>query len=264
MQDDAAGRALRHLIDLMARLRDPLRGCPWDRAQDFASIAPYTIEEAFEVADAIAVGDMAGLREEVGDLLLQVVFHARMAEEAGQFDFAAVAQGIADKLVARHPHVFAGEWPRQDQGHERTWEALKAAERARKPSPAGEAPSALSGIPPGLSQLLRARKLQQRAARVGFDWPDAEGPSRKVDEELAELRAASAETRLEEFGDLLFAMVNLARHWRIDPEMALRRANGKFESRFRRMEAWLVEGGRRPEACSLEELEALWQRAKSA
>ena len=262
MQDDPAGRGIRRLIEIMARLRDPEGGCPWDQAQSFASIAPYTVEEAFEVADAIAAGDMVGLREELGDLLLQVVYHARLAEEAGHFGFTEVAAAIADKMVGRHPRVFgnAGETVAAGQGS--SWEALKAAERQRKATADGRRPGLLDGIAPGLTQLLQARKLQERAAGGGFDWPDATGPWDKVNEELAELSAAPQAAREEELGDLMFALVNLARHWRLDPEIALRKANAKFAARFRQMEAWLTEAGRQPADCTLAELETLWQRAK--
>lgn len=222
--DAAAGLA--RLMAIMARLRDREHGCEWDVAQSFATIAPYTIEEAYEVADAIDQGDVAALRDELGDLLLQVVFHSRIAEEADAFTFDDVAAAIADKMERRHPHIF-GQAP-QSPG----WEAIKAAERAAE-SDGG----ALTGVAAGLPALLRAEKLQKRAARVGFDWPDASGARAKIDEELAEIAAATPDTLEEEMGDLLFAVVNFARHSGIDAEAALRRGNAKFERRFRAMEA---------------------------
>ena len=239
------------LLSIMAQLRDPVSGCPWDVEQSYATIAPYTIEEAYEVADAIARADLASLKEELGDLLLQVVFHARMAEEEGAFDFADVAATICEKMERRHPHVF-GDATSVD------WEALKEAERAEKAS--GEAQGALAGVALGLPALLRAEKLQKRAARTGFDWPDASGARAKIIEELAEVDAAEdAEAREEEIGDLLFAIVNWARKFKIDPEAALRRANQKFEVRFRAMEE---EAGDAFTALTLERKEALWQKAK--
>lgn len=255
-RDETAGAALQRLAAVMARLRDPEAGCPWDVAQDFATIAPYTIEEAYEVADAIARGDMADLRDELGDLQLQIVFHARMAEEAGQFALADVVDGIADKMIRRHPHVFADE-ARPDDAAERTgWEAIKAEERARR-----NETGALAGVALGLPALLRAEKLQKRAARTGFDWPDAEGPRAKVSEEIAEVETAPDQAaRVEEVGDLLFAVVNWARHLKIDPEAALRAANSKFEKRFAAME---MEAGERFAGLSLDEKEALWDAAKA-
>jgi len=254
---DSLADPLRRLLSIMARLRDPERGCEWDVAQTFAMIAPYTIEEAYEVADAIAREDMAGLRDELGDLLLQVVFHARMAEEAGHFAFADVATSIADKLVARHPHVF-GEAP-ADAVRER-WEDLKQAERASR----GES-GVLDGIALALPALMRAEKLQKRAARAGFDWPDPHGPTAKVVEEMAELaEAASQPDRFEEAGDLLFAAVNLVRAYGIAPEEALRAGNAKFERRFRAMEQLARQNGDDFTALSLAEQEALWQAAKQA
>jgi ATP diphosphatase len=244
------------LLAIMARLRDPDTGCEWDIAQSFATIAPYTIEEAYEVADAIERGDFDALREELGDLLLQVVFHARMAEEQGAFDFDAVAQSISDKMTTRHPHIFGGV---DDEGHSREvrWEARKAAERAAK-----GAESALDGVALALPALMRAEKLQKRAARVGFDWPDPSGPHAKVIEELDELAAAkTAEEQLDEAGDLLFAAVNVARSYGVAPEDALRHANAKFERRFRAMEV-LAEGAFA--GLSLEAQEYLWQRVKDA
>lgn len=238
----------------MATLRDPERGCEWDCAQTFETIVPHTIEEAYEVADAVARGDVDDIRDELGDLLFQVVFQARIAEEAGLFDFASVARSIADKLEARHPHIF-GDDPPGDAPREERWEALKAEERARK-----GAQSALDGVALALPALMRADKLQKRAARTGFDWPDIEGPAAKLAEEMDELSWAPAEERLEEAGDLLFAAVNVVRAYGIAPEDALRAANAKFERRFRAMET-LAEGAF--VGLSLDDQEALWQRVKA-
>jgi ATP diphosphatase len=236
----------------MARLRDPATGCEWDSVQTFASIAPYTIEEAYEVADACERGDLAELKDELGDLLLQVVFHARMAEEVGAFDFDDVAAAIGEKMERRHPHIFGD---RADGGHH-LWEEVKAQERAAK----GHA-SALEGVAIGLPALTRAEKIQKRAARVGFDWPDASGPRAKIHEELAEAEAAeTADERAAEIGDLLFAVTNYARHHQVDPEQALRAATTRFEQRFRLVE----QAADRPlSAMTIDELEALWQRAKA-
>ncbi len=243
--------ALADLVEIMARLRDPERGCEWDREQTFETIAPYTIEEAYEVADAIRRGDMDALKDELGDLQLQVVYHARIAEEIGAFDIFEVLTTISAKMVRRHPHVFgeAAESP--------GWEALKAAERAGK----DEDNSALAGVALALPALKRAEKIQRRAARVGFDWPDESGPRAKVDEELAEIEAAETEEeRAAEIGDLLFAAVNYARHHRVDPEQALREATARFERRFRHLEH-AADG---PLAgMTIDELETLWQRAKA-
>ena len=245
---------LSRLLRIMAALRDPQTGCEWDLAQDFATIAPYTIEEAYEVADAIARADMAALREELGDLLLQVVFHARMAEEAGHFAFDDVATAISDKMEARHPHIFGGA-DEAGQSREERWENAKAAERAAK-----GATSALEGVAIALPALMRAEKLQKRAARVGFDWPDAVGPAAKVVEEMAELASAQgAEQRMEEAGDLLFAAVNLVRAYGICAEEALQAGNRKFERRFRAMEA--LAGGNL-DGLDLEAQESLWQAVK--
>jgi nucleoside triphosphate diphosphatase len=242
------------LADVMARLRDPDAGCPWDIQQSFASIAPYTIEEAYEVADAIEHNDMAALRDELGDLLLQVAFHSRMAEQEGHFSLQDVIDGITEKMIRRHPHIF-GESVAREEGHTH-WEAIKAAERANRETDG----SALSGIAKALPALLRAEKIQKRAARTGFDWPDTEGVIAKIEEELQEVNdAASAEERQEEIGDLLFAVVNLARHLKVDAEVALRAANTKFEARFRAMEAI---AGADFTALSLDAKEALWQRVK--
>ena len=247
---------INRLLAIMARLRDPVSGCEWDRAQDFASIAPYTIEEAYEVADAIQRHDLPALREELGDLLLQVVFHARMAEEAGAFAFADVAQSIADKLEARHPHIFA-EATTEDEPQGQRWERLKAQERQAK-----GADSAVDGVALALPALMRAEKLQKRAARVGFDWPDTEGPAEKVREELQELLEAPDAEQLEEAGDLLFAAVNLTRKLGLDAEQALRAANAKFEARFRAMERLAGERGLAFSDLSLDEQEELWQAIK--
>ena len=254
---------LPRLLAIMRALRDPATGCPWDIEQDFATIAPYTIEEAYEVADAIARADWSDLTGELGDLLLQVVFHAQIAQGKGLFDFDDVANGIADKMVARHPHVFGAESRDKTASQQtRDWEAVKAAERASR-AEAGT----LDGVALGLPALLRAVKLQKRAARVGFDWPDTAGVLDKIAEEMTELVEAGASGDLdhteEEFGDLLFIMANLARHMKIDPEAALRRANAKFTRRFERIEALLAEAGRTPADSDLAEMDALWNRAKA-
>ena len=244
------------LANVMAQLRDPDTGCPWDIEQDFASIAPYTIEEAYEVADAIERSDMVALRDELGDLLLQVAFHSRMAEQAGHFSLQDVIDGITQKMIRRHPHVFGDGLARED-GHAQ-WEAIKAAERAEKEPD----PSALAGVAIALPALLRAEKLQKRAARTGFDWPDSDGAIAKIVEELDEVQGATTQAeREEEVGDLLFAVVNLARHLKIDPEVALRAGNAKFDRRFRIMETLAGEAFT---ALPLDEKEALWQQAKRA
>lgn len=248
------------LLDLMARLRDPALGCPWDRAQSFKTIAPYTVEEAYEVADAIRREDLDALKDELGDLLFQVVFHARMAEEAGQFAFPDVVQAIVDKMIRRHPHVFE-----PDTGVARpNWDAIKAAERKDK----GQAESALDGVATTLPALTRATKLQDRAARVGFDWTDLDGVLDKFEEEIAELRVELKAGRKDkargELGDLLFMCANLARHIECQPEDALAQTNAKFEKRFRAVEAALAAQGQRPGAAvDLDTYEALWQQAKA-
>ena len=249
---------LDRLLRIMATLRDPENGCEWDRAQRFETIVPHTIEEAYEVADAVARGELAEIRDELGDLLFQVVFQARIAEEDGQFTFDDVARSIADKLEARHPHIFAGAPPPGGPGGARDerWEALKAAERAHK-----GATSALDGVARALPALMRAEKLQKRAARTGFDWPDTDGPAAKLVEEIRELAEASPDKRLEEAGDLLFAAVNLVRAYGIGAEEALRAANDKFERRFRAIEA---RGGESFPHLTLEQQEALWQEVKRA
>jgi MazG family protein len=269
-----AARALEQLLALMARLRDPEHGCPWDREQTFASIAPYTIEEAYEVADAIEHGDREHLREELGDLLFQVVFHARMAQERGWFDFASVTAGIHEKLVRRHPHVFAGA-TLAPQELMRVWEEQKARERHAAAGPdSGEGRSGrvLGGIPAALPALTRAAKLGRRAGRVGFDWPDARQVRSKVIEELHEVDAAVAAAGeadaagraalTDEMGDLLFSIVNWSRHLHLDAEAALRAANAKFERRFERMETLAQARGLQLEALSAAEWDALWREAK--
>ncbi|GGD51109.1 nucleoside triphosphate pyrophosphohydrolase [Erythrobacter arachoides] len=247
---------LSRLLSIMARLRDPERGCEWDRAQDFATIAPYTIEEAYEVHDAIERGDMGDLRGELGDLLLQVVFHARMAEEAGHFSFEDVAAAISDKMEARHPHIFGAETGTMDRVR---WEDIKAAERK-----SGGADSVLSGVALALPALMRSDKLQSRAARVGFEWHDMQGPKAKLAEELDELDAASDEERLIEAGDVLFVAVNIVRRYGVDAEQALRAANSKFERRFRAMEHLASEDGCDFASLSLDEQETYWQRVKGS
>lgn len=250
-------RPLDRLLAIMARLRDRATGCEWDREQTFATIAPYTIEEAYEVADAIERGDMPALRDELGDLLLQVVFHARIAEEAGLFAFEDVAAAISAKLEARHPHIFGSDAAAAQDGQTQTdrWERIKAAERASQ-----GATSALDGVAQSLPALMRAEKLQKRAARVGFDWPDPSGPADKLREEMDELAEAGDATRVEEAGDLLFAAVNLVRAYGVAPEDALRAANGKFERRFKAMEAMADDFA----TLGLDRQEALWQAVKRA
>jgi MazG family protein len=253
------------LLEIMARLREPEHGCPWDLEQSFETIAPYTVEEAYEVAEAIRLDDMAALKDELGDLLLQVVFHARMAEEAGHFDFEAVAKAIADKMVRRHPHVFGDKSAQDAAGVRVSWEQIKAKERLARASDQDRPHSVLDGVALSLPALSRADKLQKRAARVGFDWPQTLQVFDKIDEELAEIKEEIQDggtlQRLEdEVGDLLFAAANLARHLGVDSEGALRRANGKFEQRFREVEARLGED---LETASLEEMEAAWQAVKA-
>jgi MazG family protein len=251
------------LLEVMDRLRDPNTGCPWDLEQDFASIAPHTIEEAYEVADAIAMGDMQELQEELGDLLFQVVFHAHLAKEQGEFDFYAVAGSISKKLTQRHPHVFGDAESRNTAEQSRQWEEHKAGERRSK----GQQ-SVLDGIPVALPALSRAQKLAKRAATAGFDWPDRRGPRQKIDEELSELDreldSGSATRQAEEIGDLLFSVVNLARHLDIDAEAAMREANRRFQTRFLGMEKYLRESGQELSGLSLSQLEVAWQRAKKS
>ncbi len=251
------------LVEIMAALRDPAGGCPWDLEQDFRSVAPYTLEEAYEVADAIERGDLAGLQDELGDLLLQVVFHARMASELGAFDFDDVVAGICDKLVRRHPHVFGGETVASAAAQTVAWEDHKARERAGRDDAAG----LLDDVPLALPALTRAHKLGKRAARVGFDWPDATGPRRKLEEELAEIDAAIGDgagpAALEaEIGDLLLAAVSYARHLGLDAETALRRSNDRFVRRFRHVERRTAEAGLAGATAGPERLDAWWEEAK--
>lgn len=264
---DEAAAAFTELARIMAKLRDPVSGCPWDLEQDFATIAPYTIEEAYEVADAIERGDMAELRDELGDLLFQVMFHSRMAEEQGAFALADVVRAINDKMIRRHPHVFGNGTERS--AHEQTlaWEEVKAAERATKADSAVPA-SALDGVARALPALLRAEKLQKRAARTGFDWTQTPPIFDKLEEEIAEVKEAIAsgdEDAVEdEVGDLLFVVANLARRLSVDPEQALRKANAKFERRFRAMEQAASDERVDFSSLSLDEQEAYWQRVKRA
>jgi ATP diphosphatase len=249
------------LLEVMRRLRDPENGCPWDLEQDFSTIAPYTVEEAYEVADAIEREDWDELRAELGDLLFQVVFYVQMAREKGYFDIDDVSRGITDKLIRRHPHVFGDIDERDPMGVRERWEDIKEAERAQH-----DDDSALAGVARALPALKRAQKLGKRAARVGFDWPDRRGVQDKIHEELDELEAAAAKGSdaqiEEEFGDLLFAVVNLARHLDVDPEKALTGANYKFERRFRQMEAAIRGGGADMRDLDIERLERHWQSAK--
>jgi MazG family protein len=257
------GEGIDRLLEIMARLRDPETGCPWDRQQDFASIAPYTIEEAYEVAEAIAHQDAQELRDELGDLLFQVVFHARMAQERDWFDFAAVVAAICDKMTRRHPHVFADAVVADAQEQTEAWEALKARERAHKQQDA----SLLDGVSRALPALTRARKLQARAARVGFDWPEESGVLAKIHEELRELEQAlqlGTPERIEaELGDLFFAVVNLARHRELDPEAAVRAANARFTRRFQGMEQSARQRGESLDELNMAELDRLWEAEKA-
>jgi ATP diphosphatase len=249
MSEEGAPAALAELVAIMRRLRDPETGCEWDREQTFATIAPYTIEEAYEVADAIQRGDLAALKDELGDLQLQVVYHARIAEEQGAFDIADVLASISAKMIRRHPHIFG------DDAESPGWEVLKAAERDQ-----AEDRSALAGVALALPALKRAEKIQRRAARIGFDWPDSAGPRAKIDEELAEIEAAATdEERAAEVGDLLFSVVNYARHLDVDPETALREAVERFDRRFRKVEEI---AGKPLKDMDIGALEELWQRAK--
>jgi nucleoside triphosphate diphosphatase len=255
------------LLAVMARLRDKDSGCPWDVEQSFATIAPYTIEEAYEVADAIARDDLDALKEELGDLLLQVVYHAQMASEDARFDFGDVADTITRKMIRRHPHVF-GDADRSTFLTDGTWQRIKAEEKAERGDARGA--SRLNDVPLALPALTRAVKLQKRAAEVGFDWPSLTPVLAKAEEEIAELKAAigeraggRAERVAEEFGDLLFVMANIARHLALDPEAALRSANDKFVRRFKSIETALAKEGRKPEDASLEEMDQLWDEAKA-
>jgi MazG family protein len=254
---------INRLLNIMAALRTPKTGCPWDLEQSFATIAPYTIEEAYEVADAIAQGNLVSLKEELGDLLFQVVFHARVAEEQGAFDFNDVVQGLSDKMEARHPHVFGTHAIETAEQQTQNWEVMKAKERAAK---LADDPSLLADIPLALPALMRAEKLTKRAARVGFDWPSLNEVFEKLTEEIGEAQEAIAEGDqahiAEEIGDVLFVLANLARKAKVDPEVALRSANAKFERRFRWIEEALQRDGKSPETSSLEEMDGLWNRAK--
>ena len=264
------------LIEIMAALRTPGIGCPWDLEQDFSTIAPYTLEEAYEVADAIARGDLIDLRDELGDLLLQVVFHARMAEEQGAFSFGDVVEAITEKMIRRHPHVFGDERARGAGMAKGMWDAIKSEEKAAKRAErlaAGRDPEDhgngyLDGVPVAHPALTRALKLQEKAAKVGFDWKEAKPILDKIDEEIGELREAIERGEVglveDEFGDVLFALVNFGRHLRIDPEKALRGTNEKFRSRLHAVQRALEESGSSLQQASLEEMEALWQRAKAA
>ena len=258
-------REIERLLKIMAALRTPKTGCPWDLAQNFSTIAPYTLAEAYEVADAIARGNLADLKDELGDLLLQVVFHARMAEEQGAFAFGDVVQAITEKLIRRHPHVFADETSRTARAVEGLWERIKAEEKAANKT--GEN-GTLAGVPVALPALSRALKLQAKASKVGFDWNDPRAVLRKIREEADEIEAelARAETHkaATEVGDLLFAVVNLARHLQADPETVLRQTNLKFERRFAAIERALAARGKAPQQASLAEMDALWNEAKEA
>ena len=268
-------RDISRLIEIMAALRDRDTGCPWDIEQDFSTIAPYTIEEAYEVADAIARNDLNDLRDELGDLLLQVVYHAQMAEEVREFAFGDVVQAITEKMIRRHPHVFGDEKARSAGMAKGMWEKIKAEEKALKREariargrdPEDHGKGFLDGVPVALPALTRALKLQEKAARVGFDWTDAGPILDKIEEEIGELREAvskrDAASMKDEFGDVLFALVNLGRHLKIDSEGALSGTNQKFRSRFHHVESALNASGRTLDASTLDEMEALWQRAKS-
>ncbi|WP_412776246.1 nucleoside triphosphate pyrophosphohydrolase [Thalassospira lucentensis] len=261
-------KAINDLLDIMAKLRDPDGGCPWDLEQNFSTIAPYTIEEAYEVADAIADGDMNELRDELGDLLLQVVFHAQMAQDEGHFTFEDVANSINAKMVSRHPHVFGDGDATTTDGVNQTWEKIKASERAQKAETKGhDRHSALDGVASALPALMRAEKLTKRAARVGFDWPSTDEVFDKLHEEIDELKAEMTENpdqdRIEdELGDMLFVMANLGRKLGVDPEVALRRANHKFTRRFHFIEDELAKDSRTASQSDLQEMDALWNKAK--
>jgi ATP diphosphatase len=262
-------RDIGRLLEIMAALRTPKTGCPWDLEQSFATIAPYTLEEAYEVADAIARGDLSDLKEELGDLLLQVVFHARMAEEQGTFNFGDVVQAIIEKLIRRHPHVFGDERSQTPDEVKGLWERIKAEEKAARKKGARE-DGALAGVPVALPALTRALKLQEKASRVGFDWNDPRAVLRKIREEADEVEdalnggATDTTEAAAEVGDLLFAVVNLARHLRADPEMLLRQTNQKFERRFAAIETALAAKGKAPQNATLAEMDALWDEAKRA
>jgi ATP diphosphatase len=257
------------LIDIMAALRAPGSGCPWDLEQTFSTIAPYTIEEAYEVADAVARGDLNDLRDELGDLLLQVIFHCRMAQEQGAFDFSDVVQGLTEKLLRRHPHVFGEARGMSRQAVEGLWERIKSQERARKPNVGNDEPrhGILAGVPLALPALTRAQKLQAKAGKVGFDWNDPLAVLEKIREEVAEiesdLAAGKRSAAAAEIGDLLFAVVNLARHLGTDAEATLRGTNAKFERRFGAVERALAEQGKTPQQATLQEMDRLWSEAKA-
>jgi nucleoside triphosphate diphosphatase len=261
-------RDIGRLLEIMAALRTPETGCPWDLAQNFSTIAPYTLEEAYEVADAIARGDLADLKDELGDLLLQVIFHARMAEEHSAFDFGDVVQAITEKLIRRHPHVFADETSPTPRAVEGLWERIKAEEKATNKT--GQTGGALAGTPVALPALSRALKLQNKASKVGFDWNDPRAVLRKIREEADEIEAELDRAEMNkaatagEVGDLLFAVVNLARHLDADPEAVLRQTNLKFERRFAAIERALAARGKAPQEASLAEMDALWNEAKAA
>jgi nucleoside triphosphate diphosphatase len=262
-------RDIGRLLEIMAALRTPKTGCPWDLEQNFATIAPYTLEEAYEVADAIARDDLTDLKEELGDLLLQVVFHARMAEEQRAFDFGDVVQAIAEKLIRRHPHVFGDERSQTPEAVKGLWERIKAEEKAARRKDARQ-DGALDGVPVALPALTRALKLQEKASRVGFDWNDPRAVLRKIREEVEEIEdalddpaAADSAEAAAEVGDLLFAAVNLARHLHADPEALLRRTNQKFERRFAAIESALTARGKAPQDATLAEMDALWDEAKA-
>ncbi|MGE0668949.1 MAG: nucleoside triphosphate pyrophosphohydrolase [Sphingomonadales bacterium] len=266
-----AQHSIDDLLTIMRRLRDPKDGCPWDREQDFSTIAPYTIEESYEVAEAIEGRDMPALKDELGDLLFQVVFHAQMAAEAGEFDFGDVIDAICGKMLRRHPHVFGDATVEDADAQTLAWEEHKRRERDEKARAEGRVPSVLDGVAQGYPALMRSVKLAKRAAQVGFDWPDASQVLDKIQEETLELAVEMADAKagarnhdkLEgELGDILFAYTNLARFLKVDPERALRGTNRRFEQRFRRIEEILIARGERPQDKSLEELEDLWQRAK--
>lgn len=258
---------INRLLDIMARLRNPDGGCPWDLQQDFSTIAPHTIEEAYEVADAITEGNMDELKDELGDLMFQVIFYAQMAKEKGDFDFNSVIDAISEKMIRRHPHVFGSEEIGSADAQILAWEETKALERAKKSEIHGEKPSALDGVANSLPALTRAVKLQNRAARVGFDWPDINPVFDKIDEEMAELKEeiatnGSKERIAEEYGDLLFVLANLGRHLDLEPETVLRQANRKFTHRFQSVETLLELKGKKPTDSSLEEMDGLWNEVK--
>jgi MazG family protein len=263
---DSARKTMGDLVAVMAALRTPVTGCPWDLEQSFATIAPYTVEEAYEVADAVERGDRSDLREELGDLLLQVVYHARLAEEEGSFALPDVVDGITRKMIRRHPHVFGDDEARSAGAAKGFWEEIKAREKAAKGKTA--AIGLLADVPVGMPGLTRAAKLQSKAAKVGFDWPDLQPVLAKAREEFAELEeavaAGDASAQAEELGDLLFVMANIARHLGVDPEAALRGANAKFSRRFAHIEARLAEEGRTPHESDLAEMDALWNEARAA